>query len=86
MRKRQYLTPTQKHKKLERAKLFLGELKAGTGEREIVSSDEKFFTIGATVNNQNDRVCGKSSADIGDSMRTVFRRQRPCSLMVWAAV
>lgn len=86
MRKRQYLTPAQKHKRLERAKLLLGELKAGTAEREIVFSDEKLFTIEATVNNQNDRVYAKSSADIDDSVRIVFRRQKPSSLMVWAAV
>ena len=30
MRKRQYLTPAQKHKRLERARFLLGELKAGT--------------------------------------------------------
>ena len=53
MRKRQYLEPAQKHKKLERQRFLLGELKAGTAQREIVFSDEKLFTIEATVNNQN---------------------------------
>ena len=36
MRKRQYYTPAQKHKKLERAKIILGELKTGMAERKIV--------------------------------------------------
>ena len=33
-RKRQYLTPIQKLKRLERASFFLGELKADTAQRE----------------------------------------------------
>ena len=36
MRKRQYLTPAQKNKKLERANIILREMKAGTAEWEIV--------------------------------------------------
>ena len=56
MRKRQYLTPAQKHKRLERARFLLGELKAGTAQREIVFSDEKLFTIEATVNNQKKKI------------------------------
>ena len=85
MRKRQYLTPAQK---LERTKLLLRELKAGAAEREIVFffSDEKLFTIEATVNNQKVRVYAKPSADVDDSVRTVVRRQMPCSRMVCAAV
>ena len=42
--------------------------------------------IEAQINNQNDRVYAKSSADIEDSVRTVFRRQKPSSLMVWATI
>ena len=72
-RKRQFLTPLQKHKRLERAQLLLRELKVGTTEQEIIFSDEKLFTIEAQINNQNDRVYAKSSADIEHSMRTVFR-------------
>ena len=36
IRKRQYLTPAQNHKRLERAKLLLGELKAVTAERDRI--------------------------------------------------
>ena len=61
MRRRQLITPTQKHKRLERAKLLLGELKANTAEREIFFADEKILQIEETVNNQNDRVYAKSS-------------------------
>ena len=51
IRKRQYFTPAQKHKRLEGARFLLGELKAGTAQREIVFSGGKLFTIEATVNN-----------------------------------
>lgn len=86
MRKRQFLTPLQKQKRLERAQILLRELKTDTAAQEIIFSDEKLFTIEAQFNNQNDRVYAKSSADIKDSVRTVYRRQKPSSLMVWAAI
>ena len=52
------------HKKLERADILLGELKA---DRVSVFSDEKLLTFEATVNNQTNRVNTKSSADIDDN-------------------
>ena len=78
MRKRQYLTPAQKHKRLETKNILLEELKSGTAEPEIdYFSDEQLFTIEAIVNNQNDRVYAKSLADIDNSVRTVHSRQKP---------
>ncbi|XP_076044989.1 uncharacterized protein LOC143027560 [Oratosquilla oratoria] len=71
MRKRQFLTPLQKQKRLERAQILLRELKTDTAAQEIIFSDEKLFTIEAQFNNQNDRVYAKSLADIKDSVRTV---------------
>ena len=84
MRKRQYLTPAQKHKRIESDRFLLGELKAGTAQREIVFSDEKLFTIEATVNNLSDRVYAKSSEDIDESVRTVLRLLpwEPCLLQI----
>ena len=73
-------------KRLERAQLLLRELKVGMAEQEIIFSDEKLFTIEASINNQNDRFYAKSSADIKDSVKTVFRRKKSSSLMVWAAI
>ena len=55
-------------------------------EQEIVFSDKKRFTIEATVHNQNDRSYTKSSADIDDFVRIIYRQKNPFSLMVWAAV
>ena len=54
MRKRQYFTPVQYHKRLKRADVFLGELK--TAERESIFSDEKLFTTEAIVIKQNEKV------------------------------
>ena len=73
MRKRQYLTHAEKHKRLGRANSLLGELKVGLAEREIVVffSDEKPITIETTDNNQNDRIYAKSSTKICDSVRKV---------------
>ena len=60
-------------------------MKAGTTEREIVFSDEKLFTIEASVNNQNVRVHAKSSIVIDEFVRSVYHRQKTFSLTVWAA-
>ena len=57
IKKRQCIIPAQKHKKLEKVKIHIRELKAGTADREIIFfSDEKLFTAGATVNNQIDKL------------------------------
>ena len=53
---------------------------------EIIFSDKKLFTVEAICNQQNNRVLAKSSADIPDSTRSVFRQQKPSSVMVWAAI
>ena len=41
----------------------------------------KNFTIETTVNNKNDRLYAKSSADIDEFVKTVHRRQKQCSFM-----
>ena len=85
MQTRQHLTDLQKEKRLAQVKILLNKLKAGTDTSEIVFSDKKLFTVKAICNRQNDRVLAKSSADIPDSTRSVFRQQKP-SVMVWAAI
>ena len=85
MQTRQHLTDLQKEKRLAWAKILLNKLKTGTDMSKIIFSDEKLFTVEAIYNQQNDRVLAKSSADIPDSTRSVFRRQKP-SVMVWAAI
>ena len=82
----QHPTDLQREKRLARAKILLNKLKAGTDTSKIIFSDEKLFTVKAICNRQNNRVLAKSSADISDSMRSIFRRQKPSSVMVWAAI
>jgi AraC-like DNA-binding protein len=86
MRTRQQLTDLQKEKRLARAKVLLNKMKACTDASEVIFSDEKLFTVEVTFNSQNDRVLTKSSKDIPNSMRTAYRRQKPSSVMVWAAI
>ena len=82
----QHFTDLQKEKRLAQAKILLNKLKAGIDTSEIIFPDEKLFTIKAICNRQNDRVLVKSSADIPNSTRSVFRQQKPLSVMVWAAI
>ena len=51
----------------------LSKLKAGMDTSEIIFSDKKLFTVEAICNRQNNRVLAKSSGDIPDSTRSVFR-------------
>ena len=49
-------------------------------------SDEKLFTVQATFNPQNER-CLVKEGSIGPlQAKTVFRTQKPASVMVWGAV
>ena len=86
MTNRQQLTDLQKQKRLDRSKILLNAMKDGTQAGEIVFSDEKMFTVEAKFNSQNDRILAKSADSIPPSVKTVFRRQKPASVMVWAAI
>jgi len=86
MTNRQQLTDLQKQKRLDRSKILLNAMKDGTQAGEIVFSDEKMFTVEAKFNSQNDRILAKSADSIPPSIKTVFRRQKPASVMVWAAI
>ena len=80
------LTALQKQKKLERLKIFLNAMKDGTQAGEIMFSDEKMFTVEAKFNSQNDRILAKSAGSIPTSVKSVFRRQKPASVMIWSAI
>lgn len=56
------------------------------GDKAFIWSDEKIFTVEPQINQQNDRVLGKSTSSIDPAIRTVYRRQKPAGVMVWAAV
>ena len=53
---------------------------------EIIFSDENMFTVEAMFNPQNDRDLTQYSKDVPADMLNVYRRQKPASVMVWAAV
>jgi len=86
MTSRQQLTALQKQKRMERSKILLNAMKDGTQAGEIVFSDEKMFTVEAKFNSQNDRILAKSADSIPTSVKSVFHRQKPASVMVWAAI
>ena len=52
----------------------------------VIFSDEKIFTVEAKVNSHNDRVWQRKQKDIPENIRNIYHRQKPASVMVWAAV
>ena len=86
MTSRQQLTALQKQKRLERSKILLDAMKDSTQAGEIIFSDEKMLTVRVKLNSQNDRILAKSADSIPTSVKSVFRRQKPASVMVWAAI
>ena len=61
-------------------------MKDGMQAGQIIFSDEKIFTAEAKFNSQNDRILAKSADSTPTSVKSVFRRQKPAYVMVWAAV
>ena len=61
-------------------------MKAGTAKLNIVFYDEKLFTVVVYVYNLIERLYAKYSAVIDESVRTVYRQQKPFSLIMCAAV
>ena len=57
-------------------------LKSGTQKGEIVFSDETMFTVEAKFNPQNDIVLARHLEDVPEDMLTVYRRQKPASVIV----
>ena len=55
-------------------------------ENVFIWSDGKIFTLKAVTNSQNDRFLAKSIGSIPPGARIAFRRMKPASMMVWAAV
>ena len=86
MTNKHQLTALQKQKRLERAKILLNRMKNGTDGGEIFFSDEKILSVEAQSNSQNDRILAKSADNISSSINSVYRRQKPASAMVWAAI
>ena len=53
---------------------------------EIIFCGEKIFTIKAKFISQNDRILAKSANSIPCLLKSVYRRQKPASVTVWAAI
>ena len=56
------------------------------GDKAFIWSDEKIFTVEPQINQQNDRILADGPSGVDPAVRTVFRRQKPADVMVWAAV
>ena len=56
------------------------------GAKAFIWSDEKIFTVEPQINQQNDRILTGGPSGVDPAVRTVFRRQKPADVMVWAAV
>ena len=85
MKQQQLLSDKVKVKRLQRSKIILQKLKAGTAPN-IIFSDEKLFTVEQAFNPQNDRVLAKRGEGSLNGINRVNRVQKPQSVMVWAAV
>ena len=82
-RKRQLLNEVTMAKRLTRGRFLLKWMKINPGI-PVIWSDEKLFTVEMDFNHHNDRVLSVRVEDIPVDQRTVFKRQSPASVMVWA--
>ena len=85
LQKRQLLSQATIDKRLERSKWIQNWFRQGTGA-SVIWTDEKLFTVQAVHNHQNDRILAKNIRNIPVNEKTMFRRQKPASVMVWAGV
>ena len=86
MTNRHQLTALQKQKRMERAKILPNRMKDGTDAGKIFFSDNKILSVEAQFNSQNDRILAKSADNISSFINSVYRRQKPASAIVWAAI
>jgi len=81
--KRPLLTPAMVHKRHERCSRLLNDMKSH-GNRVVIFSDEKTFTVDPVINKQNDRVVSFGQ-DISD-VRYVTTTKHPASVMMLGVV
>ena len=86
LHRRHFISDLQRRKRMARCCPLLRDLQHGSDVGEVVFSDEKLFSIEASFNSQNHRVIASSSHQLPSNLRVVTRRQKPPSVMVWAAV
>ena len=59
---------------------------SSAGAKAFTWSDEKIFAVESQINQQNARILADGQSGVDPAVRTVFRRQKPADVMVWAAV
>lgn len=85
LQKRHLLSGATMEKRLARSKLLLKWMNSCT-RTSIIWTDEKIFTVEQAFNSHNDRILGRKRKDIPVNEQSIFRRQKPASVMVWAGV
>lgn len=85
MRKRHLLSAANKAKRLSRCREILKRLKSDMLPN-IIFSDEKLFTVEAAPNTQNDRIISSNISAVPIETKSIFKRQKPASVMVWAGI
>lgn len=85
VQRRQLLSDATKSKRLERSKVLKKWL-AENPDVVVIYSDEKLFDIERKFNGQNDRIYTRDINSISPSVKFAFKRQKPDSIMIWAAV
>ena len=71
--------------KEKKSKIMLEKMNSA-GDKGFIWSDEKIFTMEPQINQQNARILADGPSGVDPAVRTVFRRQKPADVMVWAAV
>ncbi|QQP48832.1 Transposase, partial [Caligus rogercresseyi] len=80
LQKRQLLSDATVDKRLERSRVLRNWLKSRT-RISIIWTDEKVFTLQAAFNSQNDRILAKDIRQVPVKDKTVFKCQKPTSVM-----
>ena len=85
LQKRHFLSITAKENRPKKAKVILDRVKFHD-HPPIIFSDEKNFTVEASVNRQNDYILSGDLSAVPIDHRIIFKSQKPQSVMVFAAV
>ncbi|XP_059096829.1 uncharacterized protein LOC131891318 [Tigriopus californicus] len=85
LQKRQLPSAATVTKRLSRAKVLRDWMKAWP-EKSIIWTDEKIFTVEQAYNSHNDRILARDIKKVPVNNKTIFWRQHPASVMVWAGV
>ena len=85
MQRRHLILAASKDNWLHRAKKMLERINSA-GDKAFTWSDETIFTVEPQISQQNDRILADGLSGVDPAARTVFRRQKPADVMVWAAV